>query len=133
MAQLTHIFRKREEPYAGADLATAKRLGGAILLLLVLVSVTLTPLEPPTSALGDAGWAAWAAAIVGFVAAARVMRRRPDRMGAGGLLLVGYLAVVQIGVLEWLAGGQQSPYHHLLLPAAIFVAAVHPPRRAPPL
>ena len=129
MAQLGHVFRKRQDPYAGADLATAKRLGGAILLLLVFVSLVLTPLAPPTSALGNAGWAMWAAVVAGFVASARLLRRHPERVGTTALLVIGYLAVLQIGLLEWLAGGQQSPYHHLLLPAAIFVATVHPPRR----
>jgi diguanylate cyclase (GGDEF)-like protein len=129
MAQLGHLFRKRQDPYAGADLATAKRLGGAILLLLMLVGLLLTPLSPPTSPLGHLGWAAWATVIAGFVASARRLRRRGDQVGPTGLLAIGYLALAQVGVLEWLAGGQESPYHHLLLPAAIFVATVHPPRR----
>jgi diguanylate cyclase (GGDEF)-like protein len=129
MSQLAHLFRKRSDPYAGADLATAKRLGGAILLLLVVVTLVLTPLAPPTTALGDAGWGLWAAVIVAFVACARRLRRRADGVGTAQLLAIGYVALFQIGLLEWLAGGHESPYHHLFLPATIFVATVHPPRR----
>jgi diguanylate cyclase (GGDEF)-like protein len=132
MSQLGHLFRKRQDPYAGADLATAKRLGGAILLLLVLVGLLLTPLTPPTEPLGHAGWAVWGVVIAGFVVCARRVRRHGERVGANGLLLIGYLALLQIALLEWLAGGHQSPYHHLLLPVAIFVATVHPPRRVAP-
>jgi diguanylate cyclase (GGDEF)-like protein len=132
MSQLGHLFRKRQDPYAGADLATAKRLGGAILLLVVLVGLLLTPLAPPTEALGHAGWAVWVVVIAGFTLCARRVRRQGERVGPNGLLLIAYLALLQVGLLEWLAGGHDSPYHHLLLPIAIFVAAVHPPRRVAP-
>jgi diguanylate cyclase (GGDEF)-like protein len=132
MAQLRHLLRKREDPYAGADLDTAKRLGGAILLLVVAIGLVLTASTPPTASIGRAGWIAWAAVIAVFVAYARRLRRRPERVQPNELLLIGYLSLVQVGLLEWLAGGHESPYHHLLLPVAVFVAAAHPPRRVAP-
>ena len=132
MSQLRHLFRKREDPYAGADLATARRLVRAILLLIVLVAVVLTALTPPTEPLGDAGWALWAAIIATFVLCARRLRRHGEKVQPSELLGHGYLALVQIAVLGWLAGGHEAPHHHLFLPVAIFVAMAHPPRRVLP-
>jgi diguanylate cyclase (GGDEF)-like protein len=132
MSQLGHLFRRRDDPYAGADLETAKRLGGAILLLVVFIGLLITPLAPPTAAIGRAGWIVWAFVITAFVACARRFRRRAERVQANELLIVGYLALFQVGVLTWLSGGYESPYHPLLLPVTVFVAATHPPRRVGP-
>ena len=62
-SSLRGYFARREDPYAGGDLANARRLGTIIWALLVFLVALLLPLSPPDDAIGDAGWAV----AVGFV------------------------------------------------------------------
>jgi diguanylate cyclase (GGDEF)-like protein len=129
MSQLKHLLRKRPDPYAGADLATAKRLGGALWVLSVAITLILTPLAPTTAVL-ESGWLIWGLVLSAAVFGAHRLIRRGERVHYNELLVVGYAAALAIAVLDWLAGGKEAPYHHLLLPLTIFVTATHPPRRA---
>ena len=126
---LRELFRKREEPYAGADLVLAKRLGGLLWLLTAAPLVALLPLYPPTERIGNAGWAVALAVIAGATIGARLVQRQ--RAGDHyELLLKSYTAVLAIAAIEWLAGGYDSPYWELFLLWALYTSAVHPPRPA---
>ena len=132
MPLLRHLFRKREDPYAGADLATAQRLGSALWMLGIVLSILFTPLAPPTAAIGNAGWLIWGVIIaLGAVRARRIIKN-PGHVTFTQMLVVSYAAIFTVATLEWLAGGNESPHHHLFLLSMILVAATHPPRRAMP-
>lgn len=126
---LTRLFSQPEgDPYAGADRENAARLGALVWLIGAVLGVALLPVSPPTSALGSAGWVvAGVNLLVAFVGARRLVRGPPPSFDV--LYMLSFLGIVQIALLEWLAGGRGSPYHQLYLLAAIYAGGVHPPRR----
>ena len=129
--RLNELFQRREDPYAGADLDRARRLGGALWLVAAFFLALLLPLAAPTkSALGANGWIPAAVIFVACLAGAGRMLARPERVGTGELLAMSYVAVVSVAVLEWLGGGHDSPYHQLYILSVVYTACVHPPRRA---
>jgi diguanylate cyclase (GGDEF)-like protein len=127
LAILRHLFARTTDPYAGADLGNARRLGSALLVIGTVITVALFPFAPPDEAMGDAGWAVAAAIVALNLMGARQIRATSTSFRV--LLVAGYVAMVQLAVLKWLAGG--SPlYDQLFLLAFIFAATAHPPRVA---
>jgi diguanylate cyclase (GGDEF)-like protein len=116
------------EPYAGVDADLARRMGGVIWLIGALLALAVIPLTPPTVPLGDLGWIVAAANCVVAFAGAALLLRRP-RVSFGALLAGNYLALVQIGVAQWLAGGLEAPYWELFMLPTLHASAIHPPRR----
>jgi diguanylate cyclase (GGDEF)-like protein len=131
MRAIRGYFARGQDPYAGADLGNAQRIGVIVWGLLVALAVLLVPLNPPTGTLGDAGWLPAAALIACAVVTAYLMRT--GRFASwDALLAVSYVTVAAIGVLQWLSGGQSAPLRGLLLLPVLFVAATQPPRRIAP-
>jgi diguanylate cyclase (GGDEF)-like protein len=128
--RLATVFAKRDDPYAGADLASASRFGGALWFLGSIFTAALLPFVPPDEAIGDAGWLIAGA----IIAAGLVIGARMRGMGAAPnvdeLLLWSYAAIVAIGVLVWISGGVGSPYTQLFLLSVGYTTAVHPARRS---
>jgi diguanylate cyclase (GGDEF)-like protein len=115
-------------PYAGVDSDIARRMGGVIWLIGALLALAVIPLAAPTAPLGGLGWFVAAAnCLVAFGGAAMLLRR--DHVSYEALLVGNYLALVQIGVAQWLAGGLEAPYWQLYVLPLLHVAAIHPPRR----
>jgi diguanylate cyclase (GGDEF)-like protein len=121
---------KAEDPYAGADLANAGRVVAALWLLSALLALCFFPLDPPTEAIGAAGWAVAgvlvAAAVLGAV---RLLRRDPP-LGFSELLVLSYVGLAQVAILTWLAGGAGSAYEGLYFLWVGSAMGIHPPRRA---
>lgn len=128
VAALRGLFAPREDPYAGADLANARRLGAALWVIGVVIGVVLLLSDPPTEAVGPAGWAV-AGALVGL-ALVEVWRMKKTEVGFGELLLVTYVGIAVLTIVIWLSGGKGAPLAQLFLLAFVYAAAVHPPRRA---
>jgi diguanylate cyclase (GGDEF)-like protein len=124
-------FARREDPYAGADLGNAQRIGLVIWGLLIALAIVLVPLNPPDAAIGDAGWLLGVALIAGGVAAVFLLRAGKFASWSA-LLAFSYATVVAIGVMQWLGGGQSAPFRSLLLLPVLFVAASQPPRKIAP-
>jgi diguanylate cyclase (GGDEF)-like protein len=125
---LRQYFATRPDPFAGGDLGNAQRLGGLFWALLILLTVALWALSPPTDAIGAAGWIPATAVVIGLGGVAYAMRR--ERLESWDrLLAVAFLTVIGIAVLQWLSGGVGAPYERLLLLPMGFVAAIQPPRR----
>jgi diguanylate cyclase (GGDEF)-like protein len=115
-------------PYAGVDPGIARRMGGVIWLVGTVLAMAVIPLTPPTAAVGELGWALLAAnGLVALAAAALLLRR--ERISFDAMLAGAYVALAQIGVIQWLAGGLHAPYWELLILPVLHVAAIHPPRR----
>ena len=130
-ARLAGIFAKREDPYAGADLANASRLGGALWVLGAVFTAALLPFAHPDEAVvGDAGWALAAGLMAGSLLGGRRMRRMGANVNVDELLLYSYAAIACVALLVWVSGGVGSPYGQLFVLSAIYTSAVHPPRRA---
>ena len=128
---LRHFLRKRDDPYAGADMGPALRMCVPAWLITALVAVVSLMLSPP-SRLGSMGWALACAVILGFVMAALWVRKRGQRTSFTELLVQSYLAVTQIALLQWLTAGSSSPLGSVLLLWAVYTACIHPPRRTLP-
>lgn len=121
-------FAAREDPYAGADMANAQRLGALLWSLVAILIVLIWVPSPPNEAIGDAGWipaGVFALCAFGVVAA---LRRRKLIDSWGRMLAVSYGAAVAFAILVWLSGGVGSPYERLFLLPILFVAMLHPPR-----
>jgi hypothetical protein len=130
LPHLRDLLASRSDPYEGMDLEPCRRVGGVCWGFGGLVSVLLMLVAPPTGAIGHAGWyVALSVTAVSFLGAF-VLLRRGSRVEFGGLLFCSYVAIAQIAIVEWLAGGHDTPYRLLYLVAAILPPAVHPPRRA---
>src|SRR5918998_4980429 len=102
MSFLRWHFRRREDPYAGADMERAARLAGVLWVLGAVVVAALLPVAPPTEAIGPAGWTAAALIILGSLLAAVRAFKWTDRVTANEGLATCFAALLLIAVLEWL-------------------------------
>lgn len=126
------LRRRLGPPYKGADMGNAKRLGALVWLIGTAIAVVGMPFQPPTEPLGPAGWVVAAALVAVAVIAARQLIVRPESVGPGGLLAMGYAGIAQIGMFDWLAGGFELPYRELFLIWTVFTGCLHPIRRVVP-
>ena len=131
--RLKQLFAKSDDPYAGADIALARRMAAILTVLGAALTVVLWPLSPLDREIGSAGWAI-GAGIVLWGAALAYAIRSPRFVWTFELLLVcSYFGVVTIATMQWLAGGAEAPYENFLVLPMLFVAATNPPRRVLPL
>jgi diguanylate cyclase (GGDEF)-like protein len=122
-------LRGGHDPYAGADQVNAGRAVAGLWVLSGLLTLAFLPLDPPTVAIGSAGWAVAGAVAAGALVGARWILRRDPPLGFDELLLISYGGLVQVGVLEWLAGGAGAKYQGLFLLWIASAMGVHPPAR----
>jgi diguanylate cyclase (GGDEF)-like protein len=105
------------------DLAVKGWAFGIVIACLLMIPA------PPTAQLGPWGWIAGggiqAASAIGWV----VFRRHQARAGFGHVLAVTWALPIDVGAMQWLAGGWDAPYHELHLLALILGSAALPPRR----
>jgi diguanylate cyclase (GGDEF)-like protein len=130
--RLRALFAKRDDPYAGVDLANASRLGGALWVVGAVLSLALLPLAPPNDPLGGAGWAVAAVVIVAAGVGGMRLRAQGASVDVDRLLAHSYGALAALAILTWLSGGLGSPYSQLFILSAIYTCGVHPPRRVAP-
>jgi diguanylate cyclase (GGDEF)-like protein len=116
-----------DDPYAGGDIANARRLGALLWVLSSALTAVLLPLSPPDEVVGAWGWLAAGALIFGGLGAGWYTGRK--EIGWDFLLASGYVGALEIALMQWLAGGHGTPYAELYLIVALYAAAVHPPRR----
>jgi diguanylate cyclase (GGDEF)-like protein len=124
---LFDLFRRRTDPYEGAELGTSQRIMAALLGLNGLLVLVFLPLEPVDEQIGSAGWILGGAIVAAaFAGAALVARRSPS---FDDLLVIAYVGTAAIATLNWLAAGGSSAYEDLYV---LWLGAVapHPPRRA---
>jgi diguanylate cyclase (GGDEF)-like protein len=130
LPHLRDLLVRRPDPYVGMDLEPSRQVGGVCWAFGGAVSLVLMLVAPPTEAIGQAGWyVALGTSAISYVGA-YLLLRRGSRVGFDGLLVSSYVAIVQVAVVAWLAGGHDTPYHLLYLVAGIVPPAVHPPGRA---
>jgi serine phosphatase RsbU (regulator of sigma subunit)/anti-sigma regulatory factor (Ser/Thr protein kinase) len=126
---LRAAFRRSDDPYAGADPVTARRVTALLAGLAAVLACAFAPMSPPDEAIGPAGWAVLAVFVAGCLFVVRTVLRDGERIGFDALLAIAYTGVAGVAVLEVLAGGHSSyaALYMLWLGAGV---GVHPPRRA---
>jgi diguanylate cyclase (GGDEF)-like protein len=128
-ATVRSFLAVREDPYAGADMANAQRLGSLLWGLFTVLIVVLWASSPPNEAIGAAGWIVAAAIAAGGATVVWGLRTGRLINTWERMLAIAYAATASIAVLQWLAGGIGSPYERVNLLPVLFVAMLHPPRR----
>jgi diguanylate cyclase (GGDEF)-like protein len=128
-AAIRRLFARSSDPYAGADIVMARRFARIVWPLCTLLTFVLITFFPPTRAVGSAGWlfAGPAAAIA--IAGIAFAYRKPEGVTYDFLWAGGWVVLVDLALLQWLAGGRVSPYHEVYLFLTIGTALMHPPRR----
>jgi diguanylate cyclase (GGDEF)-like protein len=105
------------------DLAVKGWAVGIVIACLLMIPA------PPTAQIGGWGWLAGggiqAVSLVGLLTFLRHRRK----VGFGHLLVVTWALPIDVGIMQWLAGGWDAPYHELHLLALILGSAALPPRR----
>ena len=123
------LLSDREGPRARLDMARAQRVGGVFWLIGGVAAGLLLPFSPPTAAIG---WVGWPIAAVGICCCFGLAARR---LGSKAVLSLdeifysGWVGLAAIAVLQWLAGGIDSPYGILYVLPALYAGAIHDPRR----
>jgi diguanylate cyclase (GGDEF)-like protein len=127
--RLRTLLAKREDPYAGADFETLRRLAGVLWLVNLALALAIAPLAPPTERIGAAGWAAFAAlALVSLAFAWSQLRPNAPRQPLPALVK-SYAGLGAVAAYAWLAGDDHAPYEQLFVLWACVTAVSHPPRR----
>src|SRR3954470_1206029 len=129
MRHVRALLADGPEPYAGGDLANARRLGALIWTIATVFAAALLPLSPPDVVLGIAGWPLVGAGMAAGLLVAHRMLSPQSRVGWDELLAMSYLATAQLALVHWLTGGGASAYAELYLLIAAYAGAIHPPRR----
>jgi diguanylate cyclase (GGDEF)-like protein len=124
-----NFFAVPEDPYAGADMANAQRLGSVLWGLLTVLLAVLWISSPPTEAIGAAGWIPAISFVLIGAALVAAQRRGKLLTTWQSTLAAAYFAVLAIACLQWLAGGVGSPYERLCLLPVLYVGMIHPPRK----
>jgi len=112
LAAVGELFARRDQPYQGADIETARKLVGMLWGLSAALSAAFLAMASPDISLGDAGWPA--AILIVALSAAGARWVFDSDFGFGQLLMISYLGLAQTALLQWLAGGA-APYRALFL------------------
>jgi diguanylate cyclase (GGDEF)-like protein len=131
MTFLKRLFAKQEDPYAGADIAIARRMATILCVLGSVLILALWPLSPIDRQIGDGGWIVGGAIVLWGFGLAVTMRRFAWTFEQ--FLVAAYIGIATIAIMQWLAGGEGAPYQNLLLLPMLFVAATNPARRVLPV
>ena len=126
-ALLGHLLAKDTQSYAGGDITRARRIGALVWVANTTVAIALLPLAPPTAEIGDAGWIL--AAVLAGLALGIAKLQRDSSMEWDGLLALSYIGLAEVVLIQWAAGDGGAPYRNLFVLGALYVGAIHPPRR----
>jgi diguanylate cyclase (GGDEF)-like protein len=126
------LLAKQADPYAGGDLANAKRYASFVWVSAALIALALIPFAPPTKAIGAAGWPILIAIIAATGLRIWLLLRPGSRIDFNGLYAGAYPGLAAVAIMTWLTGGQSSPYQELYVLGAVYSAGIHPLRRVIP-
>jgi diguanylate cyclase (GGDEF)-like protein len=125
------LLRPREDPYAADDIWLARRIAGLVSTITGLMGVAFLALDPPTAAIGSAGWAGAAVIVAGTVGGAARLLDARQAVTFDQLYALSYLGILATVGMIWLAGAGDSPYA-ALYPVIVAGSALNPPRRSLP-
>jgi diguanylate cyclase (GGDEF)-like protein len=123
------MFARSDDPYAGADIALARRFAIAMWGFGMVVMYVLQIFFPPTHRFGAWGWALPVVGTVLAVAIAWVLADKRREIGFNFLYASQFIGLVVIAVTQYFAGGRIAPFHELYMFQLIGAGLMHPPRR----
>src|SRR5688572_16862204 len=94
VTRIRSVLATDGDPYAGGDLANARRLGAVLWLTSAALTVLLLPLSPPDAVIGGWGWAV-AGLIVASAAVLGLYLRR-SKLGWSFMLVTSYLGACMV-------------------------------------
>ena len=96
-----------------------------------LFGLMLMPVSPPTATpLGNWGFVLASAILIGGFIGGHGLLKRGHRVSNDELYALCIAALLMNAVMEYLAGGRDTPWHSFYFICVLFTAAIHPPRRA---
>jgi diguanylate cyclase (GGDEF)-like protein len=118
-----------QDLFRGAQQDLVFRVSGLLSILGPGLSLALMAFYPPTVAIGAVGWAlvvppSLLTIVMGVLSA--TLRRRPSLASVDASAFV---AIAQISLLEWLAGGGKAPYLQMLIVPLLGSSIGMPARR----
>ena len=119
----------RELSFRGANLELARKASRIGWPLGILIGYSLLPFYPPTAHGAAIGWLAVGASAAFNAAWVFYVLRHNEQITFDTLLVMSYQAVLNVALVQWLAGGLPAPYHELYPFIICQAALVHPPRR----
>jgi diguanylate cyclase (GGDEF)-like protein len=127
--RLRALFARTEDPYAGADVALARRFAVGMWVFGAAVVAVLNVFFPPTRAFGSSGWLIPVACCLIVAAIVWMLADKRRKVTFDFLLGSQLVGVVLLAATQYAAGGRVAPYHELLMFQLIGAALMHPPRR----
>src|SRR4051794_18585927 len=121
------LFAPRPDPYAGADLASARRMTALIWVLGTIVGIGLLPLSPTFHSFGALEWAAVGTMTLGALARCRWLTDRRRNVSFALLLGLGCVGMAFLVCAQGPPGGANSPLRDLYLPPLLGGLCVRPP------
>src|SRR5690348_8273383 len=126
---LKEHFKRREDPYAGADKERSAKLASALRVFGAFLACVALPMAHPDKAIGAAGWAISGSLIAASLASAVRTWKARATVSHDELFFYSGVTLAGVATMEWLAGGRTSPYHQIFMLTIFNVALAHPPRR----
>jgi diguanylate cyclase (GGDEF)-like protein len=106
-------------------------MGGALWMVCSVFGIGLLSLSPPTaSPLADWGYTIAAAILIAGLIGGHGLIKRGHRVTNDELYCLCIAALAMTALMEYLAGGRDTPWHAFYFIAVLYTSAVHPPRRA---
>jgi diguanylate cyclase (GGDEF)-like protein len=104
-----------QDPYRGAQPDLIFRGSGFLSIVGAVTSLTLMLFYPPTAAIGAAGWALAAPTSILSIVLGVLSVTDRHRPSITSVHVSSFIGIVQIALVEWLAGGGKAPYVQLLM------------------
>ena len=127
-ARTRGVLREAPDHYALLDTRLVGRLAGFLFCCAGAIAAVLLALDPPTGAIGGAGWVPAAITVAGaFVfGVLMVFNRRP--LPPALLFTIALTGPLMLGTLQWLSGAGSS-FVQLMILSVVWCGVVLPARR----
>ena len=105
-------------------------MGGILWMVCAVFGIALLPLSPPdASPLGGWGYTIAAAVLAGSLIGGHGLLKRGHRVTNDELYCLCIAGLAMTALMEYLAGGRDTPWHIFYFIAVLYTSAIHPPRR----
>jgi diguanylate cyclase (GGDEF)-like protein len=127
-ARVRAAFDEPADHYELLDTRLVGRLAGFLFCCAGLIAAALLALDPPTGAIGGAGWVPASVTVgLAFVFGAAMVANKRS-LAPALLFVVALSGPLMLGLLQWLSG-RESSYVQILILSVVWCSVVLPARR----